>query len=195
MSPTTTRRGRGVLAAVLCALVLTACGGSDGTDGTRGGYISGDGTYTVVAPEDRKDAPDLQGEDLDGDPLALSDFAGQVVVVNVWGSWCPPCRAEEPILTAVAEDLADDGVQFVGIATRDVAGARAFERSREVPYPSFADDAGTYAVQFADSLPTMATPTTWIIDADGKVAVRYLGPFETESTLRGLIEDVQESAS
>jgi thiol-disulfide isomerase/thioredoxin len=189
------RRARGVLAVVLCSLVLTACGGADGTDGTRGGYISGDGTYTVVDAADRKDAPALEGEDLHGDPLSLEQFAGEVVVVNVWGSWCPPCRAEEPILSAVAADLADDGVQFVGIATRDVAGARAFERARDVPYPSFADDAGTYAVQFADSLPTMATPTTWIIDADGKVAVRYLGPFTSEATLRGLIEDVQGSAS
>ncbi|TCJ00836.1 TlpA disulfide reductase family protein [Aeromicrobium sp. IC_218] len=189
------RRARGVLAVALCSLVLSACGGSDGTDGTRGGYISGDGSYVVVDAPDRKDAPELEGEDLEGEPLSLEQFAGKVVVVNVWGSWCPPCRAEEPILSAVARELADDDVQFVGIATRDVAGARAFERAREVPYPSFADDAGTYAVQFADSLPTMATPTTWIIDADGKVAVRYLGPFTSESTLRGLIEDVQGSRS
>jgi len=189
------RRARAVLVVVLSALVLTACGGSDGTDGTRGGYISGDGTYVVVDAADRRPAPDLEGEDLEGEPLSLEQFAGQVVVVNVWGSWCPPCRAEEPILSAVARDMADDGVQFVGIATRDVAGARAFERARDVPYPSFADDAGTYAVQFADSLPTMATPTTWIIDADGKVAVRYLGPFTSESTLRGLVEDVQGSRS
>ena len=73
---------------------------------------------------------DVSGAALSGDPLALSDLRDRVVVVNVWGSWCPPCREEAPVLAKVSAEYAARGVSFVGINVRDnPAAARAFEEN------------------------------------------------------------------
>jgi thiol-disulfide isomerase/thioredoxin len=111
---------------------------------------------------------------------------GKVAVVNVWASWCSPCRAEEPALSALAKKYT--GVEFIGILTRDnPVNAEAFVRKREIPYPTLIDD--SILVGFRKSLPANAIPSTVVIDKTGKVAARISGAI-TVTSLSELIEKV-----
>lgn len=177
------------------ALILVAgCSGA-GNRGSTGGYVSANGQITTVAPADRKAAPTLEGKDLDGRPFTSETYAGKTLVVNVWGSWCPPCRKEAPALKVVSDEYADKDVQFIGILVRDdVSSAKAFNRKAGITYPSIDDYSNRNGLGFASSLPAQAIPTTWIIDAKGRVAVRIVSENLTASTLSGLIDDVLESA-
>jgi len=190
----TTYRAR-VVAAIGALALLAACSGA-GNRGTTDGFVSGDGSITRVDAADRKAAPVLEGEGLDGRPLSTADFAGKTMVVNVWGPWCAPCRAEAPALEEVAAEYAAKDVQFVGILNRteNPATAIAFNRKFDITYPSFTDQGGKLELGFIDSLPTQAIPTTWIIDSKGRVAVRILDKV-TASTLANLIDDVQKSTA
>jgi thiol-disulfide isomerase/thioredoxin len=193
------QRARSVpaLAVVLAMTVLAGCSGA-GNRGSTNGFVSGDGSasITTLAPADREKAPVLEGEGLDGRPLSTADFAGKTIVVNLWGPWCAPCRAEAPALDEVAEQYADKGVQFVGVLTRtkDPSTAISFNRNAGVTYPSFKDQGGKLELGFNDSLPTLAIPTTWIIDSKGRVAARVLDKVSA-STLANLIDDVQKSTA
>ena len=171
-------------------VTLTGCSGV-GTEGSTGGYVSGNGSITVVPPDEREKAPVLSGRDLEGEPLSTADFAGDTIVVNVWGSWCPPCRKEAPALAEVARQYADRDVTFVGVLVRDKpAAALAFTRKQDTPYRSIADFSGRTLLGFADSLPSQAIPTTWILDDRGRVAVRVMDEVSA-SILAGLIDDVK----
>ena len=191
-------RGPRMIARVVVLLVVLAavagCGGV-GTQGSTGGYVSGNGSITVVDPDEREKAPVLSGDDLEGRPLSSADYAGDTLVINVWGSWCPPCRKEAPALAEVARQYADRDVTFVGVLVRDKpAAALAFTRKQETPYRSIADFSGRNLLGFSDSLPSQAIPTTWIIDDRGRVAVRIMDEVSA-STLAGLIDDVLETSS
>jgi len=181
------------LAAVaLVMLVLSACVGGVEDTGDDG-FISGSGEITFIDPGKRKPAPVLSGTDLEGQPLSTEDFAGKVLVVNLWGSWCAPCRKEAPALQKASAELADQNVQFVGLLTKDdPASAKAFNAKFDITYPSIDDSAGRNQAAFADSLPSVAIPTTWVIDANGKVAARVMGEL-TDATLRGLVEQTKKS--
>ncbi|MFI9465461.1 TlpA family protein disulfide reductase [Streptomyces xiamenensis] len=180
-------------AAVALTAALTACSGaSAGPSGGDSNIVQGTGQITHVAAGDRQPLPELSGETTEGEELDLADYRGQILVVNVWGSWCAPCRAEAPNLVAVAEDLADDGVQFVGINTRDhsAANARSFDERFGVPYPSLYDPQGKLLLQFPKgSLNPQAIPSTLVIDPEGNIAARALKPL-TEEELRAAIEPV-----
>jgi thiol-disulfide isomerase/thioredoxin len=180
------------LATVCVALVaLAGCGGT-GNNGSTSGYVGGAGQITKVAAADRKAAPTLTGKDLDGRPFSSADYAGKTLVVNVWGSWCPPCREEAPALKKVSKDYASKGVQFIGIDIRDDASsANAFNRTTGITYPSLDDPSNLNGLRFSTSLPAQAIPTTWIIDSKGRVAVRISVVGLTAATLSGLIDDVQ----
>lgn len=187
--------GRLLLAASLVVLAA-GCGGPK-TDGTKGGYVSGekDVRLTRVAPADRKAAPVIAGNDLEGNPVSTDDFKGKTIVINVWGSWCPPCRAEAADLNAVAKAMKSKDVEFLGISVReDAATTLAFTRKHGSSYPTISDTTGHLSLGFVKSLPSVAIPTTWIIDAKGRVAVR-IADKTTAPTLTALIEDVQESVS
>ncbi|MEO6473327.1 MAG: TlpA disulfide reductase family protein [Aeromicrobium sp.] len=189
MSAHRTPHSRRASATLVLLLILGACG-QPGTDGTKGGFIAGDGTITRVAPADRKPAPPISGNDLDGNPLSLAQFKGKVVVINVWGSWCPPCRKETPALIAVARSTKPLGVQFLGIAIRENAVAsKVFTDRMKVPYPSISNDTGSLLLGFTKSLPAIAVPTTYVIDRHGRVAVRSMEP-ATVSTLTDIVTDI-----
>lgn len=176
------------------AVVVAGCSGPQ-TNSTEGGYVSGNQLITVVDADQRKPAPKLAGTSLTGEDLSLAQFEGKTVVVNVWGSWCPPCRAEAPALDATARNLKDEGVAFLGISVREnAAAALAFQRSKDISYPSLTDPSGKTLLGFSQSLPSVAIPTTWIIDSQGRVAARIVDE-TTESTLTSLIKEVQASVS
>ena len=139
--------------------------------------------------DQRVPAPALEGTTLDGEPFALSNLSGKTVVVNVWGSWCAPCRAETPDLVRLANESADRGVRFVGIDTRDnPAAAKAFVRSFKVPYPSIEDPHGQVLLSFRGVVPTSVVPSTIVIDRRGMIAARIIGPV-SYTTLKGILDD------
>ncbi|MGH3544829.1 MAG: TlpA family protein disulfide reductase [Mycobacteriales bacterium] len=162
---------RCALLAVLC-LLLVGCAGGGGADQDAGstGFVSGDGSITRYQQGDRPLAPAVTGESLDGGRLSLRDYRGTVVVLNFWGSWCAPCRAEAAELVTVAEATYDAGVRFIGVNVRDSQDkAAAFDRTYRVPYPSIFDPAGRVALAFRDTPPN-AIPATIVIDRNGGVA-------------------------
>lgn len=183
------------LAVLLLALglVLGACGG--GVDEAEGdGYIGGVKKITPVEPKDRVAMPELSGLDLDGNEISTADFEGKVLVINLWGSWCPPCREEAPVLREVSENLADDNVQFLGILTKDKpAAANAFNKKAGITYPSIVDEDGSLQLAFAESLPSQAIPTTWVIDRNGKVAARIIDDQLSVNTLTDIISWARKS--
>jgi len=137
----------------------------------------------------RAPAPQIEGTTLDGESFALSDLAGKIVVINVWGSWCGPCRSETPDLVRLANEDASRGVRFVGINTQDNPdSAKAFVRSFKVPYPSVRDDNGEVLLAFRDTIPTTVVPTTVVVDRQGRVAARVIGRV-TYNTLKGVLDD------
>ena len=143
----------------------------------------------LYPPAERVPAPKLEGTTLDGKPFALSQLAGDIVVINVWGSWCAPCRAETPDLVRVADEEERRGVSFVGINTRDNPdGAKAFVRANKVAYPSVVDDDGEVLLALRDTIPTTAVPTSVVIDRQGRIAARIIGAV-TYPTLKGLLDD------
>ncbi|KAB8158325.1 redoxin domain-containing protein [Streptomyces sp. 3MP-14] len=179
--------------AVAGLLALTACSGDQaGPSGGDSNIVQGNGQITVVAPADRQPVPELSGETVDGEQLSIADYEGDVLVLNFWGAWCAPCIAEADNLVTIAEETADQGVQFVGINTRDpsVENARAFEERHEVPYPSLYDPDGRMLLEFPrGSLNPQAIPSTLIVDREGRIAVRLLKPL-TEDELRDALEPV-----
>ena len=178
--------------AAVLTVVLTACG--QGSTGTGTGFVAGDGSIVLLDESARPTAPELVGTTLDGSTFRLADHLGEVVVLNVWASWCAPCRAEAPELQSLWEEFEGQGVQFVGLDTRDTeAAALAFIDAYGITYPNVVDTDGRLQLLFQDSLPPQAIPSTLVIDPQGRVAGRILGRI-SESTLRGLIEDAQGSA-
>jgi thiol-disulfide isomerase/thioredoxin len=193
MSPTRTPRrsafrraaalvgGAAALASALSALSACTSGGSSGTGNSN--FVGGTGEITVVKAADRKPAPDLSGDTVDGGTAGLAAYKGKVVVVNIWGSWCAPCRAEAPNLVKVANADRAKGVQFLGINTRDLNKSLAarFDDQFDVPYPSPYDPAGKLMLRFPKgSLNPQSIPATIVIDRQGRIAVR---------ALKGLSED------
>ena len=180
-----------LVTALVSSAVLAGCTDTPSGSG-EAGFVSGKGVITKLAAADRERPGEVSGTTIDGDPVSLADYAGQTVVVNVWGSWCAPCRAEAPDLVAAAEELADDDVAFLGINSRDLnqTAARAFVRRFDVPYPSIYDQGGQTLLAFQGTLTANSIPSTVVIDDQGRVAARVLGEV-TRSTLVGLVEDVQ----
>lgn len=181
------------LAAAMVVAGLSGCGGTAkgaGRGGAEQGFVAGDGSVQIVPAADRKPAPILTGTTLAGDRFDLGALRGQVVVLNVWASWCAPCRAEAPNLEQVYQATRADGVAFVGLNTRDGPdNARAFERKFGITYPSVMDRDGALLVAFRGTLPPAAIPTTLVIDRDGRMAARALTPL-TEPMLRDLLAPI-----
>jgi thiol-disulfide isomerase/thioredoxin len=167
----------------LMALALSSCGGG-GSSIAEESFVSGNGSVSYIKPSDRIAAPALSGMTLSGKNYTFN--VGQVAVVNVWASWCAPCRAEAPTLAALSEKYTD--VAFMGILTRDnPVNAEAFARRFALPYPTLIDD--SVLIGFRKSLPANAIPSTVLIDKRGDVAARISGEV-TFASLSELIERV-----
>lgn len=172
-----------------CALALAGCSNDVGSSGNQG-YVAGKGVITSVQAADRRKPGEVAGRTLDGKRVSLADFRGKVVVVNVWGSWCGPCRAEAPMLAQAARELAKKDVVFLGIDSRDPSqdAAKAFVRRFDVPYPSLYDQQGTTLLAFRGTLTPNSVPSTVVVDPQGRVAGSVLGSL-TRTTLDDLVDD------
>ena len=131
-------------------------------------------TPTVAPPELElgAPAPDFEVTRFNGETLRLSDLHGQVVVLNFWASWCPPCRREMPAFEDAWLGSRDDGVVFVGLASGDIeADARAFAEQVGVTYPLGLDLDGAVANEYL----VRVMPTTYFIDRDGLLQRKLSG--------------------
>jgi len=169
--------------ALASVLLLSGCS-NGGASKAQESFIAGSGAVTKIKEGNRIAAPTISGMTLSGKNFTFTP--GKVAVVNVWASWCSPCRAEEPTLSALSRTFPD--VQFIGILTRDnPVNAEAFTRKRGTPYPTLIDD--SILIGFSKSLPANAIPTTVVIDRQGKVAARISGAV-TVASLTHLIDEV-----
>lgn len=166
------RRSCGALAALTGLLLLAGCG-ADGGPGR---------SVTVGAP-----APEYATVSLEGDSVSLVGLRGEVVLLNVWATWCGPCREEMPDLQAIQEDYADGGLRVVGVSI-DQAHARGEVRS-------FLEDHGiTFAVlhdaegRIARTFRTVGVPETFLIGADGTLLARWIGRIDPAAVRRRLDE-------
>lgn len=170
---------------------LSACSGSSASTGGKG-YVAGDGSIVTFAPGEREPAPDLTGKSLAGKPMSLANTEGHPVVINVWASWCGPCRVEAPDLVKAAHQLKN--TQFFAINTRDgKAKAQAFVRSHDIPYPSLFDPDGQAVLKFYDTVNVKSLPFTLVLDAKGRVAAVVNGK-TTTITLVDLVHHVTREA-
>jgi thiol-disulfide isomerase/thioredoxin len=168
--------------AVAVAGLLAGC--SSGDDAVAQG-----GTFEFVSPGGKTDIfydpPDhrgrpgpVSGPDL-MDPartVSVDDFTGKVVVINVWGQWCGPCRAEIGQLQRVYEATRDSGVSFLGIDVRDNSreAAQDFVKDRKVTFPSIYDPAMRTMIAFGGKYPTSVIPSTLVLDRSHRVAAVFL---------------------
>ena len=196
MSCAAVRRGRLVarlvLAFAVASLVLAGCS-STGADQTRSGdgyeFTGATAAGQVIAPPGRAAAPPFRGELLDGAAFDSASLAGDVAVINFWGSWCAPCRVETPDLQAVYADVRDQGVQFLGVDVKDQRSlASAFMAEVRAEYPSVFDPRGEVALAFR-GFPANVVPSTILLDRDGRVAAVYTGAV-TQEDLRSALESL-----
>lgn len=149
-------------------------------------------TSTVGAisiPEAERGVPlGFSGTTLDGGSLTTEEFVGRPTVINFWASWCAPCRDELPELATAFEDLSERGIQFLGVNVEDAPeAAEAFAQS--IPYPSIRDDSGALLAAVPD-VPPSALPITLILDAQGRIGARIIGP-TTSKVLTRLVESLE----
>jgi thiol-disulfide isomerase/thioredoxin len=168
----------------LSLLFLTGCAGGGISAQNENSFVAGSGNATFVKKSERKDAPKISGTTLNSGDKTLN--LNQVTVINVWASWCAPCRAEAPVLQDFS--IRYPQVQFAGILTRDnLSSAKAFYENFQLTYPTFTDD--SLLLGFSGSIIPNAIPTTLIIDKNGKVAVRISGEV-TVATFQKLLDKV-----
>ncbi len=194
----TTRRGRTrtAVALLLAATLLTGCAANDSLsqqyrDGNEKGYIAGNFQVVEIPQAERGDPVMFAGVTETGEPVTSDDYRGGVLVVNFWYAACGPCIVEAPLLEEVWQDYKDQGVAFLGVNTYDQpATALSFARDNNITYPSVIDvNDGRVKLAFAQLTPIQATPTTLVIDRDGRVAARIIGQLATASILSTLVAD------
>ena len=173
--------------AVVVGLTLYGCSGT--RPAGRGG--SEDPSIVEFPRDERFAVDDFEGRLLDGSEASSSRLDGVVTVVNVWGSWCGPCRVEAPVLRQVSQQYDDRGVEFLGLNVRDNdAAALAFEKKFKISYDSVTtSDSPRVSLAFGGLLTTAAVPMTVVIDRERRVAARVNGAV-TAGTLRTLLDTV-----
>lgn len=189
---------------VLCAAImlvfgaLTGCAARAGTntDSAKGGTSGASGIDTVGTTRWHGSSGPrvamVHGTTLAGQPLATGPLQHEVVVINVWASWCYPCRSESPALATVARATAGKGIAFVGVDEQDTsAAAKHFAASVRATYPSVVDSDGRILAGLM-IVPPDAIPSTLILLPDGHVAARIIGP-ATAAGLLALLRPLEKS--
>ena len=182
--------------ALLAALLLAGCStGADAVDVNNGGefrFVAGTPAGEVIAEPQRQRAPEFSGTLVGGGEFSSAELAGDVAVLNFWGSWCPPCRVETPQFQEVYAEVRDYGVQFLGLNVKEVDEqfALAFVDRFGIDFPSLYDPRGEVALAFRD-YPATAIPSTIVLDRRGRVAAVYTGSV-SQDDLRRVIRRVLE---
>lgn len=148
----------------------------------------------IASPQAGFLAPDFSLETIDGGEITLSALRGRIVVVNLWASWCPPCRAEMPAFQAVYEDFGaqDLVVLAVNMTFQDSeAEASSFAAELGLTFPIALDHSG----EIAESYRMRALPTTFFIDAEGIIRQVLVGGSLNEATIRSIVRDLIEESS
>ncbi|MDF1488767.1 TlpA family protein disulfide reductase [Tessaracoccus caeni] len=150
-----------------------------------------DGRIVEIPVDERGAAVSFSGTTEYGDPVSSDDYAGEVYVVNFWYAACGPCIIEAPMLEEVWLNYQDEGVGFLGVNIYDQpATAVAFAEENGITYPSIIDvNDGRVKQAFAGVTPIQATPTTLVLDREGRVAARIIGQLESASILDTLVAD------
>ncbi len=148
--------------------------------------------YRATAVRESSEAPDFTMPDLaSGRSISLSDFRGRIVVLNVWASWCLPCREEAPGLQATWQAYRSLGVQFLGSNYADDRyAARAFVDEFGITYPSVFDPSGRLAADYG----FFGLPSTFVIDGSQRIRVRFTG-YVTAHDLRKILDELLAEAS
>jgi peroxiredoxin len=179
------------------AVLLTGCStGANAVDVNNGGefrFVQGTAAGEVIPAAERASAPEFTGTLLQGGDFSSTDLAGDVAVLNFWGSWCAPCRVETPQFQEVYTEVADAGVQFLGVNVKDTQQlAGAFLASKGITFPSLFDPKGEVALTFRD-YPATAIPSTIVLDRDGRVAAVYTGEVRQDD-LRAVLQQLTGEA-
>jgi thiol-disulfide isomerase/thioredoxin len=128
--------------------------------------------FSTVPAEVNFPAPELTLTTLDGEPVSLSDYLGKVVLVNLWATWCPPCREEMPALQAFYEKYKSAGFVLVAIDQGETAfQVMPFVQEFGLTFPIWLD-AGNEAGRI---FKTMSLPSSYVIDRNGQVRLMWIG--------------------
>ncbi len=184
------------VATALLVGLLAGCTSSDSLTqqyraGDDKGYIAGDFQVVEIPEEERGEPVAFEGELETGEPVSSDDYRSGVLVVNFWYAACGPCIVEAPLLEEVWQEYQEEGVAFLGVNTYDQPStALSFARDNGVTYPSVIDVTdGKVKLAFAQVTPIQATPTTLVVDRQGRVAARIIGQLASASILSTLVAD------
>jgi thiol-disulfide isomerase/thioredoxin len=183
-------RRTAALAVAVGLLTVAGCSDLQGTEGKE--WITGEGRIIEVAPAERAAPVKASGEDLDGNALDLDDYRDRVVVLNVYASWCPPCRAEMPLVGELADSYDPTEVAFLGVNIRDASrdNAEAFIRGQDVDFPSFYDPGSEVLLRLSDELGPYTLPSTVVLDRRGRLAVLVIGQIPGAVSMSDAIDQV-----
>jgi len=140
--------------------------------------VGGSAARSTTDPARSAPLPSFAMVDAQGRPATLADFRGKVVVLNVWATWCAPCRRELPALARLAQALDGDFAVAVLSVDEDALAAREYLAQRGIAVASYLPRQRAQAMQ---ALALDAVPTTFVIAADGRAIARVLGPRDWDS--------------
>ena len=158
--------GIGIVLIGIAALFLMPKSDSSANAGSVGDE------YSSVPMPVKYDAPELTLRNLDGEKESLADYRGQIVLVNLWATWCPPCKAELPVLQAYYEDHRSEGFVILGIDSQEsLETVENFIKTTNISYPIWIDEIGDASLAFS----SYSLPASFVIDREGTVRLAWKG--------------------
>src|SRR5271157_465316 len=174
---------RSLYAVILLAGLVWIFASADKTNSETAGRIP--------APQKGFLAPEFKLETLDGQSIALTDYRGKAVLVNVWATWCPPCRAEMPTIEKVYQEYQNQGLVVLGVDSTiqdDPTAIAPFVKQYNITFPILLDING----EASDLYELRSLPTSFFIGRDGVIKEVVVGGPMSEALLRTNIEEIMK---